>query len=281
MEPTPPGSRDANGPPLRILLADDDPELRELVAGYLEHDGYAVLLAAHGEEALRLARAERPDLVILDVMMPKLNGLDVCRMLRDELECPLFILSARGDEPDRILGLNLGAIDYVAKPFSPRELVARVNAHLRRRSRQAPVESPIVIGPLCLDPICAEAKLNDVTLDLRAKEWELLRLFAAAPGRVYTKQQVYEQVWHEPYYGNDNTIMVHIRSLRRKLDEALPGAGEWLENIRGLGYRLKTPAPPCSSPPPPPAVVPASATDSTATPPSAPAPRSLPKGERP
>ncbi|MZP30675.1 response regulator [Heliobacterium undosum] len=242
MEPAPPSSRDANGPPLRILLADDDPELRELVAGYLEHDGYAVLLAADGEEALRLARTERPDLVILDVMMPKVNGLDVCRMLRDELECPLFILSARGDEPDRILGLNLGAIDYVAKPFSPRELVARVNAHLRRRNRQITVEAPIAVGPLYLDPIRAEAQLNGAALDLRAKEWELLRLFAATPGRVYTKQQVYEQVWHEPYYGNDNTIMVHVRSLRRKLDDALPGAGDWLENIRGLGYRLKAPA---------------------------------------
>ncbi|MTV49967.1 response regulator [Heliobacillus mobilis] len=224
---------------MRILVADDDPELRELVAGYLEHDGYQVLLAADGNQALQLARSEKPDLIILDVMMPHVNGLDVCRILRDEVDCPMFILSARGDEPDRVLGLNLGAIDYVSKPFSPRELVARINAHLRRRPRRSIPEPLVQVGPLQIDRVRVEAHLNKIPLDLRGKEWDLLLLFAQTPGRVYTKQQIYERVWQEPYYDNDNTIMVHIRNLRRKLDDALPGAGDWLENIRGLGYRLK------------------------------------------
>ena len=219
-----------------ILVADDEASIRELCSMYLEQEGFGVLEAADGEEALESARAHEPALIVLDLMMPKMSGFEVCRELRKESEAPILMLTARGEEVDRIVGLEMGADDYLGKPFHPRELTARVKAILRRTAGQPASERGAVsVGPLSVDWQSHEARLDGELLELRNKEFDLLRRLAESVGHVLTRELLLEEVWGYEYFGGTRTVDVHVNQLRRKLGE---GAGVAIETVRGVGYKL-------------------------------------------
>jgi DNA-binding response OmpR family regulator len=224
----------------KILVVDDEPNIREVVALYLRRDGHAVVPAADGDEALRLYHQTRPDLVVLDLMLPRMNGLEVCRRIREGRSVPVIMLTARGEEEDRILGLGLGADDYVVKPFSPRELAARVEAVLRRAN--APAEGPaggrvLVFDDLRIDPNTREAAVGGETATLTAREFDLLYHLASQPRRVFTRDQLMEAVWGYAFSADTSTVTVHVRRLREKL-EADPSHPRHLQTVWGVGYRF-------------------------------------------
>jgi DNA-binding response OmpR family regulator len=222
----------------KILVADDEPTLVATLKYNLERESYEVVTAADGEAALMAARQTRPDLIVLDLMMPGLNGLEVCRILRKEMQVPILVLTARGDETDKVAGLELGADDYVTKPFSMRELTARVRA-LLRRSEYAPAAELDVLtaGDLTID-VPKRAVLKDGTqVALKPKEFELLSFFARNRGRAYTREQLLNQIWGYDYAGDTRTVDVHIRWLRQKI-ETEPDQPTRLITIRGVGYRF-------------------------------------------
>lgn len=227
-----------------MLVVDDEPILRETLAYNLDREGYDCLLAADGEEALALARGSRPDLVLLDLMMPGLQGLDVCRILRRESDVPILILTAKDDELDKVLGLEIGADDYITKPFSVRELLARVKAHLRRIEMPSlggagPV-TRIVRGELEMVPAKHEAWVRGQPVILTAKEYQLLRVLASHPGIVFTREVLLEQVWHFEYPGaTTRTVDVHVNSLRKKI-EVDPSEPKLVQTVRGAGYRFSS-----------------------------------------
>lgn len=226
---------------ITILIVEDEPPLRDLVRGYLKREGYTVLTAEDGLTGLDLARLHRPDLVVLDLMLPKLDGLEVCRRLRTFSDAYVLMLTARADEIDRIIGLEVGADDYLTKPFSPRELVARVRAMLRR-PRQSSAALPDVspaqqLGDLRIDDDRHEVTLVGVPVALTPLEYKLLVTLAAYPGRVFTRAQLLEQVWGDNYFGDDHLVDVHIANLRKKLgDDA--SVTQYIETVRGVGYRF-------------------------------------------
>lgn len=224
-----------------ILIVDDEPEIRNLLRLYLENENYEVLEAGDGKQALELLRRQKPDLCILDIMMPKVDGYHVLQEIRKESNMPVMILSAKDADSEKILGLNLGADDYLAKPFNPLEAVARVNSSIRRfyslgagGSSQGRV---LQVRDLCLDPDGCVFKRGDEIIDLTSVEFRIMGLFMEHPGKVFTKQQIYERGWGEEYFVADNNIMVCISKLRAKLDED-PTA--YIRTIRGLGYRLES-----------------------------------------
>jgi DNA-binding response OmpR family regulator len=224
---------------------DDEAPLRDLVRGYLEREGFQVLLAADGEEALELARVERPDVLVLDLMLPGLDGLEVCRRLRAFSNAYVLMLTAKAEEIDRVIGLEVGADDYLTKPFSPRELVARVRAMLRRSRAgamvpSAPAEPPLQFGPLRIDHARHEVTLDGVALTLTSTEYDLLAALASQPGRVFTRAQLIERVWGADYFGDDHVVDVHIANLRKKLGDA-PESAQLIATVRGVGYRLDAP----------------------------------------
>jgi two-component system alkaline phosphatase synthesis response regulator PhoP len=230
-----------------VLVVDDEARLRELLRGYLEQAGFTVLLAEDGPRALELARAQAPDLLVLDLMLPGLDGLEVCRQLRTFSDAYVLMLTARAEEIDRVVGLEVGADDYLTKPFSPRELVARVRAMLRRpRGAGAHAEEPsapddpkgLVVGPLNIDTLRHEVTLEGTPLTLTSTEYSLLIALASHPGRAFTRAQLLEQVWGADYFGDDHVVDVHIANLRRKLGEDA-GQPRLVETVRGVGYRLK------------------------------------------
>lgn len=224
-----------------ILVADDEANIRELCSLYLEKEGYRVVPAADGEEALTMAREHPPDLIVLDLMMPKLDGYEVTKQLRRNSDVPILMLTARSEDVDRIVGLELGADDYLGKPFHPRELTARVKAILRRAS--GPSTTPhgrLVVGPLSLDWERRQAELSGEPLALRNKEFELLRSLADHVGIVLTRDQLLELVWGYEYFGDSRTVDVHVNQLRRKLGDP-DQAGIAIETVRGVGYRLSVP----------------------------------------
>ena len=238
-------NREVEAAVAKILVVDDEPNIREVVGQYLRRDGYAVVSAADGEEALSLYRQESPDLVVLDLMLPKLSGLEVCRRLLGaetrERRVPLIMLTARGEEEDRIVGLGLGADDYVVKPFSPRELVARVGAVLRRAG-----EDPAAAGtgerPLAFDGLEIDSKTREVTVrgaptTLTAREFDLLHHLASHPKRVFTRDQLMEAVWGYTFAAEMSTVTVHVRRLREKI-EADPAQPRYLQTVWGVGYRF-------------------------------------------
>ena len=222
-----------------VLVVDDEPTLLAPVKYNLERDGYRVVTAADGEAALRLARAEHPDLLILDLMLPVMDGLDVCRILRREMALPILMLTARTEEVDKVVGLELGADDYVTKPFGMRELIARVHALLRRSDNAAVDDSEsITSGDLVINLRRREATRDGGTLELKPKEFELLLFFVRNRGRAFTREQLLRDVWGYDFYGDSRTVDVHIRWLRQKI-ESDPAKPVRLVTIRGTGYRFE------------------------------------------
>jgi DNA-binding response OmpR family regulator len=224
----------------RILVVDDERQIVHVLRGYLEKTGFGVLTAYDGLEALRIARQERPDLVILDLMLPGMDGLDVCRALRKDSDVPVIMLTARVEETDKLIGLELGADDYVTKPFSPREIVARVRAVLRRTHPVAPQErgEMLALGALHLDTAKRTLLVSDRRIELTPSEFEILRAMLKAPGRVFTRVQLLEITQGEVYEGYERTVDTHIKNLRQKI-EPTPRQPEYLLTVHGVGYKMR------------------------------------------
>ncbi len=221
---------------MKILLVDDDPRLRELVGIALERAGYQVITAADGQTALMHANREAPALIVLDIGLPELDGFEVCRRLRQRSDTPILFLTARDDEIDRVLGFELGADDYVTKPFSPRELVARVRAILKRAS--GPLQSAILtFGPISLDVQAHRCQLDNRDLQLTATEFSLLATLVQRPTQVHSRTQLIAAVWGHQSQVSDRTIDSHLRNLRAKLDQA--GLPQAIETVHGIGVRLR------------------------------------------
>ncbi len=217
-----------------ILVVDDAPNIVELLRLYLEGAGYATLVATDGPSAVEAHRKHRPDLVVLDVMLPGLDGFEVCRAIRREADTPVIMLTARTDDIDAIVGLELGADDYVTKPFNPRALVARVKAILRRTDGTVRLGRPIEVGTLRIEPRRREASVGDRVVELRAREFDLLAALARDPGVVLSREALLEDVWGTDFPGETRTVDVHVSELRKKLGPD----GPTIESVRGIGYRL-------------------------------------------
>ncbi|MCQ9182999.1 response regulator transcription factor [Streptomyces sp. IBSBF 2953] len=228
----------------RVLVVDDDPTVSEVVAGYLDRAGFAVDVAADGPTAVAQAARRKPDLVVLDLMLPGMDGLEVCRRIRAAAPLPVIMLTARGDEEDRILGLEVGADDYVTKPFSPRELVLRVESVLRRSGAPtaAPVGAPepwLRSGPLALDPRARRVTRDGVELALTIREFDLLEFFIRHPGRATSREQLMQRVWGWEF-GDLSTVTVHVRRLREKVEDD-PARPRLISTVWGVGYRFDAP----------------------------------------
>ena len=226
---------------MNILIAEDEKDIRNLLQIQLVQEGYSVFAAKDGMEALEILQSNAVDLAVLDVMMPRLDGFNLLRKIRQTSNIPVIFLTARGDDMDKILGLGLGADDYLVKPFSMAELLARVSAQLRRNleysSQKTQAFSKIECGKLCLDKdACCVYKENEL-VELNAKEYMLLKYLMENPVRVFTKKQLYKAVWDEDVYYDDNTIMVHISHIRNKI-ETDPKNPEYIKTIRGIGYKF-------------------------------------------
>lgn len=220
-----------------ILVVDDEPNIREVVAEYLRREGYSTVLAGDGEEAI--ARSADADLVVLDLMLPKIDGIEVCRRIRAHRNMPVIMLTARADEVDKLIGLGVGADDYVTKPFSARELVARVQAVLRR-TRAGPLEPGdiVQIGALRINPGLRTVQRDGETIDLTAREFDLLHFLASHPGQVFTREQLLDQVWDFHFPGDTSTVTVHIRRLREKI-EPDPVRPTYVKTVWGVGYKVE------------------------------------------
>ena len=221
-------------------MVDDEPMVREVVARYIELDGHHVHEASDGDEALAWLELNRPDLVVLDVMLPGVDGLTILRRLRESGDVPVVLLTARIDEADRLLGLELGADDYVVKPFSAREVAARVRAVLRRTGAGSTASTPSVVehGPLRIDPVSRIVTVDGTEVALTVKEFDLLATLAAAPRQVFSRRQLLESVWDSsPDYQDPATVTVHVGRLRQKL-EVDPEHPRWIDTVWGVGYRF-------------------------------------------
>lgn len=229
----------------KILVVDDEMYIVELVKFNLEKDGFQVIVAHDGMTGIRMVEEENPDLVILDIMLPIMDGMEVCRMLRQTTRyrnLPIIMLTAKCEEVDTVLGLEMGADDYIKKPFSPREMVARVKARLRARkllmTEDATEEKAMVWKDLVIIPERHEAFIRDRKLDLTPKEFDLLRILASSRGRVMTRETLLEKVWGYEFIGDTRTVDVHIRHLRMKLGDD-SSAPQYIETVRGVGYRFR------------------------------------------
>ena len=229
---------ESRNPVKTILVADDEPTLVATLKYNLERESYAVITATDGEAALEAARAGRPDLIVLDLTMPGLNGIEVCRIVRREMQVPILILTARGGETDKVAGLEIGADDYVTKPFSMRELIARVRALLRRSENASARHSEVLAtGDLMIDMRKRTVTKNGASLSLKPKEFELLSFFARNLDKVFTREQLLNQVWGYAFGGDTRTVDVHVRWLREKVEDE-PERPARLVTIRGVGYRF-------------------------------------------
>jgi DNA-binding response OmpR family regulator len=222
----------------RVLVVDDEPPIIELVRGYLEREGWEVASAADGPAALAAARATRPDVVILDVMLPGLDGIEVCRQLRTFSDAYVLMLTARGEEVDRVVGLTIGADDYLVKPFSPRELVARIKALLRRPRVPATNAAAAPASGLEVDEPRRLVRVDGTPVDLTALEFDLLALLARDPGIVMRRSTLLEHLWGSEFVADDHLVDVHVANLRRKLGDD-PANPRFIETVRGVGYRLR------------------------------------------
>jgi DNA-binding response OmpR family regulator len=217
-----------------ILVVDDEEPIRQLASLYLEKEGFQVACAADGPEAIEMAQRQRPALVVLDVMLPTIDGFEVCRRLRRDSEVPILMLTARNEDVDKIVGLELGADDYLTKPFNPREMVARVKAILRRYESGQRAGPTLRLGPLTVDKQRREARAGDKELALRTKEFDLLVAFLENAGIVLSREQLLDLVWGYEFYGETRTVDVHVQHLRQKL----AGSGVGIQTLRGVGYKL-------------------------------------------
>lgn len=223
---------------VKIMLVEDDPMIQEFVIYNLEREGYKVILVDDGKKALDMLKTEKPDILILDVMLPGLDGFEICKTIRGEMKntnLPIIMLSARNDLADKIVGLELGADDYITKPFSPRELLARIRARLREEKRAAsPKENSLTWGDLEIWPESYLAAVNGEYITLTGKEFELLHIFMKRPSQVFSREYLLQKVWGYSISGDTRTVDVHISNLRGKLKDV----GQIIESVRGVGYRL-------------------------------------------
>ena len=223
----------------KILVADDDENIAELLRLYLEKEGYSVVIANDGEEAINIFAPENPDLVLLDIMMPKLDGWQVCREIRKKSNCPIIMITAKGETFDKVLGLELGADDYVVKPFDSKEIVARIKAVLRRTGKASDVSDirEVSYEKLVVNMTKYELKVDGRVVDTPPKELELLFHLASNPNRVYTRDQLLDEVWGFEYYGDSRTVDVHVKRLREKLESI---SDKWtLKTVWGVGYKFE------------------------------------------
>lgn len=220
-----------------VLVVDDEPVVREVVVRYLRRDGFETLEASSGDDARMLIETRRPSLVVLDVMLPGTDGLELCRWIRSRSDLPVVLLTARGDEADRVVGLELGADDYVTKPFSPRELAARVRTVLRRSSPRPPAAERLVFDGLALDGASREAFRDGHLVTLTAREFDLLWFLASHPRQVFSRDQLMDRVWGHTTAVDTGTVTVHVRRLREKV-EADPARPSHLRTVWGVGYRF-------------------------------------------
>lgn len=225
-----------------VLIAEDDEDIVKLLKLYLENEGFDVKWAKDGVEACEIFDKEKINLAIVDIMMPRMNGYELTKYIRNKSNIPIIILSAAQLDSDKILGLNLGADDYMVKPFNPLELIARINAHLRRFYKlgnvQEKTSSKITIGELTLDTETLTLEKNGEPVNLTATEYKILALLMKSPGRVFTKMQIYEEVNGDYYATDDNTMMVHISNLRDKIEQD-PKNPKYIKTVRGLGYKIE------------------------------------------
>lgn len=239
----------------KILIVDDEPDIQRLLYSYLKRDGFVPLAATTGVEAVAIAKDQRPALIVLDIMLPDFDGFEVCRRVRRFADCPIIFLTARTGEADKVLGFGLGADDYVVKPFSPRELVERVKANLRRfvqnsghvdtinvtphdeQEQQPSTPSRAVFDDCVLDIESYQLFVRGNEVQVTSKEFSLLKLLVSSANRVFTKKQLFESVWGEEWVGGDNTIMVHIHRLRQKIEKD-PSAPKRIVTVRGIGYKF-------------------------------------------
>ncbi|MFD0768257.1 response regulator transcription factor [Bacillus sp. CGMCC 1.60114] len=226
----------------KVLLVEDDLSIQEMVNGYLTKEGFVVAVASDGEEGITKFLEDQFDLVILDIMMPKMDGLEVMNIIRKKSSVPILIMSAKDTDVDKALGLGLGADDYICKPFSMIELSARVKAGIRRSTKysapQKKEDEMIVIGDLKIDTANFTVQKNNEVIKLTSKEFELLKLFATNRNRVFTKAQIYSLIWNEEYYGDENVINVHMRRLREKIEDD-PSQPQYIKTLWGIGYKLE------------------------------------------
>ncbi|UYZ33685.1 response regulator transcription factor [Clostridium beijerinckii] len=224
-----------------ILVVDDEKDIREVIEIYLINEGFEVITACDGLEALEKLKNEAIDLIILDIMMPKLDGIRTCLKIREEKKMPIIMLSAKSEDSDKILGLNIGADDYVVKPFNPLELVARVKSQIRRTtSFNEPREEnddEICIDGLVINTATREVFVDDKFVRLTPREFEILKVLAINIGRVLSTEQIYENVWDEPFFNSDNTVAVHIRNIREKI-EINPKEPKYIKLVWGVGYKI-------------------------------------------
>jgi two-component system alkaline phosphatase synthesis response regulator PhoP len=221
----------------KVLVVDDDPGIVKVVRAYLERDGFQVLVAYDGKKAMQVARHEKPDLVVLDLMLPEMDGWDVCRALRKESDVPIIMLTARVEESDKLVGLELGADDYVTKPFSPRELVARVRSVLRRVQGLPPKPERISRGDITVDLARHSVTIADKFVDLTPTEFDLLATLMGDPGRAFTRSQLLEQTQGHAYDGYERTIDVHIKNLRKKIEPDARNP-QRIKTVYGVGYKF-------------------------------------------
>ncbi len=227
----------------KILIVDDEPDILDLLEKALTIEGFHnIIKIDNGNSAVNTCKEINPDIIILDVMLPDIDGYEVCKQIRQFSHCPILFLSSKNDEVDKILGLAVGGDDYVTKPFSPKEVAFRVKAQLRRAEYRQIPEQPhaITIGELVIDPDGCRTSKNGKDLELTAREFEILYYLAQNMGRVISRERLYETVWGEDSFGCDNTIMVHIRHLREKLEDA-PAKPQYILTMKGLGYKLVNP----------------------------------------
>ncbi len=221
-----------------IMVVDDEMRLVSVVEAYLEQEGFRVVKASNGREALFVAREEKPDLIILDVMMPEMDGYEFIRIHRKEKETPIILLTAKVEDDDRVIGLELGADDYITKPFRPRELVARVRAVLRRTGKTQPRAQVLRVGQITLDREAHFVKVNDRYIDLTPSEFDLLAALMSAPGRAFSRLDLLDRLQGTAYEGYERTIDVHVKNLRSKI-ESDPRKPHYIETVYGVGYRFR------------------------------------------
>lgn len=222
----------------KILVVDDEHKIVEIIKAYLEKDGYQVIAAYDGKSAINSVSAQKPDLIILDLMLPEISGWDVCRSIRKYSEVPIIMLTARDEVTDKIVGLEMGADDYVTKPFDPKELVSRVRAVLRRTESKAEPKDIITIADLTIDIKKRQVRLGDTIIDLTPNEFDLLRVMAESPGRVFSRMQLLDKVQGDAYEGYERTIDSHIKNLRKKI-ESDPEHPHYITTVYGVGYKME------------------------------------------